>query len=184
MRRFLTWLATAATLTFAVPLQAGQNDPRLGPLFDALKAAATAEEAAPIEHTIWQIWLMSGNGTVDAQMLRGLQAMGQGRLKAALEAFDAVTTVQPDFAEGWNKRATVEFLTGRLDASVRDIGRTLELEPRHFGALSGLGMIEMQLGHDRQALKAFEAALAIYPTLPGAAKRVRDLRDKIRGKGI
>lgn len=184
MRRFMHWLATAATLTFAVPLQAGQNDPRLDPLFDALHEAGSPEEAAPVEQAIWQIWLMSGNGAVDAHMLRGIRAMGARDYAAARSEFDAVIAAQPDFAEGWNKRATVGFLLGELDASVEDIAHTLELEPRHFGALSGLGLIHLQLGREREALKAFEAALEIHPNLPGADTHIRELREKIQGKGI
>ncbi len=78
MRKFLSWLATAATLSFSVPIQASQNDPRLPQLFEQLKEARTAEEAGLLERAIWQIWLLSGNGTVDAHMLRGLQALGIG----------------------------------------------------------------------------------------------------------
>ena len=178
------WLATAATLSFAIPLQAGQNDPRLGPLFDELRDAQSPEESQPVEQAIWQVWLLSGNGAVDARMLRGLQAMGQGELETALAAFDAAIAAQPDFAEAWNKRATVNYMLGRHDASVIDIQKTLELEPRHFGALSGLGLINLSLGREREALKAFEAALRIHPNLPGADTHIRDLREKIRGKGI
>ena len=113
----MQWLATAATLTFAVPVQGAQNDPRLDPLFAELAAAQTPEDAAPIEQTIWKIWLLSGNGAVDADMLRGLQAMGAGDNETALEHFTRVVEATPDFAEGWNKRATVNYLLGRFDAS-------------------------------------------------------------------
>ena len=178
------WLAAAATLTFAVPTLAGQNDPRLGPLFERLRDAETPEEAEPVERAIWQVWLLSGNGAVDANMLRGLQAMQTGDNDVALAAFDAAIAAQPDFAEAWNKRATVNFVLGRYDASVADIQKTLELEPRHFGALSGLGMINLALGRDREALRAFDAALNIHPHLPGAESHIRDLRERIQGKGI
>ncbi|MEE2722785.1 MAG: tetratricopeptide repeat protein [Pseudomonadota bacterium] len=184
MTHFMHWIATAATLTFSVPLQAGQNDPRLPSLFDQLKEAATAEEAETFEQAIWKIWLLSANGAVDAYMLRGIRAMGARDNEAALAAFDRVVTAQPDFAEGWNKRATVNYLLGRFDASVLDIQKTLELEPRHFGALSGLGLINLALGREREALKAFEAALRIHPNLPGANTHIRELRKKVRGKEI
>ncbi len=184
MRRFMHWLATAATLTFAVPTQAGQNDPRLDVLFDNLKTAPTEEEAKPFEDAIWRVWMMSGNGSVDAEMLRGLHAMAQEDNETALEAFERVVAMQPDFAEGWNKRATVNYLLGRFDESVIDIQKTLALEPRHFGALSGLGLINLALGRDRQALEAFEAALRIHPHMPGADGHIRELREKFRGKGI
>jgi tetratricopeptide (TPR) repeat protein len=184
MKSFLQWLATAATLTFAVPLQAGQNDPRLDGLFAALGDASSVEEAAPVEQEIWKVWLLSGSGTVDAQMLRGLQALSVEDNKTALAAFTKAVEAQPDFAEAWNKRATVYYLLGRYDASVIDIHKTLTLEPRHFGALSGLALINLALGREREALKAFEAALRIHPNMPGADTHIRDLREKIKGKGI
>ena len=184
MRRFMHWLATAATLSFAVPVQAGQNDPRLDSLFDELRAAPTEEAARPIESAIWQIWMLAGNGAVDAEMLRGIAAMSDGDEEAALAAFTRITVLQPDFAEGWNKRATVNYMLGHIDDSVADIEKTLALEPRHFGALSGLGLINLALGRDRQALAAFEAALKVHPHLPGAETRIRELREKVRGRGI
>lgn len=184
MKNFMQWLATAATLTFVVPVQGGQNDPRLDTLFTELRDAQTKEDAAPVEENIWKIWLLSGSGDVDAYMLRGLQAMGIGDNAAALAAFDQVVAALPDFAEGWNKRATVNYLLGRFDASVIDIQKTLVLEPRHFGALSGLALINLALGREREALKAFEAALRVHPHLPGAETHIRELREKIRGKGI
>jgi tetratricopeptide (TPR) repeat protein len=184
MKKTMHWLATAATLTFAVPVQGAQNDPRLDSLFVDLREAETKEAAAPIEESIWKIWLLSGNSVVDAYLLRGLQAMGSGDNEAALAAFDKVVAALPDFAEGWNKRATVNYLLGRFDASVIDIQKTLELEPRHFGALSGLALINLALSREREALKAFEAALRVHPNLPGADTHIRELQEKIRGKGI
>ncbi|MGB0631557.1 MAG: tetratricopeptide repeat protein [Alphaproteobacteria bacterium] len=182
--KFMHWVATAATLTFSVPIQASQNDARLPALFDQLKDARSPEDAAPVEQAIWQVWLLSGNGSVDAHILRGLQAMSDGRNEEALAEFTRATDAQPDFAEAWNKRATVNYLLGRYDASVLDIHKTLELEPRHFGALSGLGLINLALGREREALKAFEAARRIHPHLPGAKTHIRELREKIHGKGI
>ena len=110
--------------------------------------------------------------------------MGEGRNEEALSAFTRATEAQSDFAEAWNKRATVNYLLGRFQDSVLDIQKTLSLEPRHFGALSGLGLINLAMGHDREALKAFEAALKIHPFMPGAKTHIRELREKIHGKGI
>ena len=184
MKKFLHWVATAATLTFTVPIQASQNDARLPALFDQLKQAQSPDDAVTIEHAIWQVWLLSGNASVDAQILRGLQAMGEGRNEEALAAFTRAIEAQPDFAEAWNKRATVNYIMGRFRDSVLDIQKTLSLEPRHFGALSGLGLINLAMGRDREALKAFEAALRIHPFMPGAKTHIRQLRDQIHGKGI
>lgn len=184
MRKFMGWLATAATLSFAVPIQASQNDPRLPGLFERLKNANTIDEAELTEKAIWQIWFLSGNGSVDAHMLRGLQAMSASNLEDAMLAFDKALKLQPDFAEAWNKRATLNYLLGRYDASVIDIHKTLSLEPRHFGALSGLGLINLALGREREALKAFEAAVRIHPYLPGADTHIQELTEKIKGKGV
>ncbi len=183
-KHFLSWLATAATLTFTVPTIAGQNDPRLDGLFQYLQTAETEEEARPFEQAIWQLWLLSGNGQVDSNILQGLQAMGTGDNEKALAFFDKVIRAQPDFAEGWNKRATVNYLLGRYDDSVQDIHKTLELEPRHFGALSGLCLINLALTRDYEALKAFEAALRIYPHMAGADAHIEALREKVSGKWI
>ena len=184
VKSFLHWIATAATLTFSVPMQASQNDARLPMLFEKLKSAETLEEALPIEKLIWNIWLMSGNGELDALILKGLQAMGRESNEEALAAFSKVTEVQPDFAEAWNKRATVNYLLGRYQDSVIDIQKTLSLEPRHFGALSGLGLINLAIGHEREALKAFEAALKIHPHLPGAKTYIEELRKTVHGKQV
>ena len=184
MKRVMAWMAAAATLTFAVPTSGGQNDPRLPPLFRSLKSAVSAEEAAPIEARIWMLWSTSGDQAVDSLMAVGLAAMGGRRYREALTVLDRVVRRLPDFAEGWNKRATVHYLMGNLRESTADIERTLALEPRHFGALSGLGLIGLAQGDDRRALEAFEAALAIHPHMAGATTHIRDLRDRLRGRRI
>jgi tetratricopeptide (TPR) repeat protein len=101
-----------------------------------------------------------------------------------VDTFSEVIKLEPDLAEAWNKRATVYYLMGEYEASVRDIERTLALESRHFGALSGLGFIYLSHGEDRAAIEAFEAALEINPYLPGARTRVEELRRRQRRKAI
>jgi tetratricopeptide (TPR) repeat protein len=183
MKHMMTWMATAATLTFALPIAAGQNDPRLPPLFDRLRVAK-AEESRLIAAQIWQIWTASGNADIDRLMAVGIGAMAAERYQPALAAFSQVVKRRPGFAEGWNKRATVYYLLGDYEHSIEDVEKTLALEPRHFGALSGLGMIALALGEDERALDAFEAALEIYPHLPGAEIQIRALRDRLKGQGI
>ncbi len=117
-------------------------------------------------------------------MLQGIQAMAVRNLSFALESFDRVTKLAPDFAEGWNKRATVYYLMDDLEESVQDIQRTLTLEPRHFGALSGMGLIFMQLGDDEGALRAYEEVIKIHPNAPGAQHHIRALRSKLYGDAI
>lgn len=184
MKRLVAWLATAATLTVALPGAASQTDPRLDGLFARLKAARDGAEADRIEQAIWRLWHVSGDAAVDGVMGRGLEALARRDYLAALEAFDAVVRAAPDFAEGWNKRATAYYLLGGYDASAADIERTLALEPRHFGALSGLGLVRLAQGDERAALDAFERALAAHPHLPGAETHIRALREKLGGRAI
>ncbi len=163
---------------------ADQNDSRLPSLFRELAAATGAGPAERIESRIWAIWLTPPAGRdVAGAMNRGLSAMAAGRSREALLAFDAVVRLAPDFAEGWNKRATVRYALGDLDGSALDIDRTLALEPRHFGALSGLGLVRLAQDRPVDALAAFEAALAIHPTMAGAGK-IAALRDRVRGRPL
>ena len=117
-------------------------------------------------------------------MALGLHAMGARDYPQALAAFDRIIETKPDFAEGWNKRATLHYLTGNHQRATEDIEHVLALEPRHFGALSGLGLIALALGEPEQALEAFETALMIHPNMAGADTHIQALRDKLKGRGI
>ncbi len=166
------------------PAEARQDDPRLDALFERLLATSEQAEARRIEASIWEIWSESGDETLDALMVRGRVAMNIRNYEAALESFDAIVESAPDFAEGWNKRATLFYLMDRYAESVRDVERTLRLEARHFGALSGMGLISIELGDETAALDWFERALAVNPHMSGASANVRVLREKLRGKPI
>ena len=184
MEKLITWLNASAELYFPnIGLEEIAVDPQLEALFVALGSASSEVEATPIESMIWSIWSKSGDKQVDKLMKRGNLALRQENLLDALTFFDAVVEILPDFAEGWNQRATVNYLLGDFDSSISDVERTLYLEPRHFGALSGLGMIALSLGQDEQALEAFEAALDIHPHLSGAMSHIKKLREKVRGIG-
>jgi tetratricopeptide (TPR) repeat protein len=163
---------------------ADQTDARLPALFDQLKAAPTATEAKSVEMQIWSIWTVSSNDEVNRLMAEGVSAMNQADPKTALEDFNRIVELAPDFAEGWNKRATLYYLLGQFDASMADIDKTLELEPRHFGALSGLGLIQMTLEHDEQAIDAFERALSIHPQMTGPRANIEALKERIKSKSI
>jgi tetratricopeptide (TPR) repeat protein len=182
MKRRLPAALLFATLALApAAARAAQDDPRLGPLFATLKAAKTDEDAAAVERQIWQIWSENKNPEVERLLREGIAAMNEDDADAALDAFDAVVKYDKNFAEGWNKRATVEFALGDYPASIADIEHTLALEPRHFGALAGLGQIYLAMERKDLALKAFRAALAIDPHLSGVRDTVEELEKAVEG---
>jgi tetratricopeptide (TPR) repeat protein len=168
----------------AGPAAADQNDPRLDDLFERLKAASNYGVAQPIEAAIWGIWGETDDTAVRILMDDGVAAMARRDYRAALEKFDQVVTIAPGFAEGWNKRATVDYLIGLYPASLGDIAKTLALEPRHFGALSGRGLVYIELDEEQLALESFEAALAIHPNQPGAAMNAKVLRKRVQDRAI
>ena len=160
-----------------------QSDNRLDALFNRLKTTSDPLEARSIVDDIWEIWTDSGQDEVNALVDRGIGLMNQGRLEEAIALFDRVVTVLPNYAEGWNKRATAHYLNADYTASVVDIERTLTLEPRHFGAISGMGLILLARGDEAGALRAFEEVLKINPYARGARAHVDELHKKLRAKG-
>jgi tetratricopeptide (TPR) repeat protein len=183
MRHLLAACALLALLASAAA-EADQRDPRLPALFSKLKAAENVEAALPIEAEIWTIWAESTNDDVNLLMGLGVNAMEREGYGTALELFDKMVEVAPDFAEGWNKRATVLYLIGELDRSHADVEKVLELEPRHFGALSGLGLLYMAQGEAEKALAAFRRALAVNPSMPGPQRWVEELKQTVEGQPI
>ena len=178
----LTLLLVALFMSGTAP--ADQADQRLGPLFEELKAAEEAEPARFVEQLIWRIWLESGQPEVNALMSKGMAAMAVQQMEVARAVFDQVIVLAPEYAEGWNKRATVYYLEDDLAASMRDIERTLTLEPRHFGALSGMGLIFAEIEDVEGALRAFEAVLEIHPMSPTAQASAEELRQKLRDQTL
>ncbi|MGH7126070.1 MAG: tetratricopeptide repeat protein [Stellaceae bacterium] len=182
MRRLSIALALVAGCLFATPpAEARQDDPRLKDLFGELKDATSSLEARVIEAKIWKIWVQDGDPRVDALMDRGIDAMSIADTDNALAAFDQVVKLDGNFAEGFNKRATVEFMRHDFAASVADIERTLALEPRHFGALAGLGQVYLAMHKKAAALRAFQAALAIDPKLEHVQATVEELKQELEG---
>ena len=171
----------------ALPLNsagADQTDPALDDLFQQLQEAENAERVPALEAEIWRLWLQSGNKQVDGRLQLGMQAMKSGALGLAQNAFDDVVKLAPQFAEGWNKRATLFYIRGDLARSIADCAQVLALEPRHFGALSGLGLIHAAMGEDRQALDWFEQALAVNPHMGSVRRNIESLKSKLKGKAI
>lgn len=163
---------------------ADQTDERLDTLFEALMGAGSAEEAQVISLAILQIWTSTEDETHQAIMNEGRLAMRTNRFDVALTLFTRLTELAPEFAEAWNRRATVNFLLGNLEDSKQDVARVLELEPRHYGALGGLAQIELALDNPEAALDALETALDVFPLMPGVRERVDDLRIAVEGQRI
>lgn len=170
------WLLILAATT----VLADQRDPRLDELFESLQEIREPEALQRVESEIWGIWLQSEQDGIDTLMRQGINAMHRRDLDTALARFDEITEQAPEFAEGWNKRATVYYLRGELEESVKDIQRTLALEPRHFGALSGMGLIFMKLGDTAGALEAFQGVLEIHPHSPSAQAHIQNLRQQLK----
>lgn len=160
----------ADVLKLILSLAGRQPAPGLPRQLDGLflrLASAGPDEVADIEDMIWALWTHHADAAAEDAMKRACGAMAHGRHAEAEELLDRLVVERPDWAEAWNKRATLYFLVDRVAESVADIGRTLEIEPRHFGALCGFGQICLRSGEEAAALAAFEAALRLHPALKG-----------------
>ena len=172
---YLKHILTIVLAFWVAGAQADQNDPRLDSLFSRLQQGE-ANQARPIEQQIWSIWLESSDPDTRDILESGMNRMRVGDLEMALRSFSEVVRINPDFAEGWNKRATVHYLLGNFERSLADIDKTLALEPRHFGALAGQGMVYTQLNNLEQALSAYERAVKVHPHLPGPLANIEAIR--------
>ncbi len=153
---------------------------RLDSLFEKLPAA-DARDAKSIQQEISAILSSHGSPTLDLILERGRAALSEGDAETAIAHFSRLVDLAPDFTEAWNMRATAYYLEDRLGESAADIARVLALEPRHFGALWGLGLILERIGSDAKALKAFRAAVALNPHLTDADETIRRLTAKVEG---
>jgi tetratricopeptide (TPR) repeat protein len=183
---FSRFLPIAAVLTVLAvpPALADQTDPRLPELFQRLRDTTNRNIARLTELMIWQIWGESGKPDIDRLMKEGEAAMGAEDYATALKKFDAVIAARPDFAEGWNRRATLYYLTGDYAKSLADIDQVLELEPRHFGAISGLGVVNMAQSHDDAARDAFERVLSLYPLNVPARENLKVVKKRLDDSAI
>jgi len=145
-------------------------------LFGALKVAPDEASAKHVEARIWALWLQTPSDTTALLMLRAKAAMDAQQIEVALKLLDAVVKLRPDYVEGWNRRATLYYLQNDEQVLIR--------EPRHFGALAGLGMIMQDLGDEKRALDAFRKALAINPYLDKVPELVKTLTEKVEGRDI
>jgi tetratricopeptide (TPR) repeat protein len=196
-------VAAAAALVAAAAVAAAQSPAPVGPpaaapdgaappetppeslddLFERL-ARTDAEDPALLQRRIGERWSASGSDSMDLLLARGREAMDDEAYDKAIDHLTALTRLAPDFAEGFNARATAHFLRDDYWASVRDIQRTLALEPRHFGALAGLGVILERLGDEAEALAAHRAALAINPHLEDSEEAVKRLAPVVDGREL
>ena len=128
------------------------------------------------DQSLWQVWSRSGDADVDAQFQRGLDQMNGHAFGEAIETFSQIIQRKPDFAEGWNKRATLYYLTGQYEKSLTDCEEVIRRNPAHFGALSGFGLNYLQLGKPEQALDYFERALVVNPNLTQIQSVIEELK--------
>ncbi len=178
------WLALAVLAAAPGTALADQNDSRLDPLFARLAATDDGMEARTVEQLIWSIWNETGDKALDAEMTLGLIKMQEGDAEAALAVFERMVVQAPNYAEAWNKRATLYYFLNRYDESIADVHRTLALEPRHFGALAGIGMIYYETGRPAEAADWMEKALAVNPHLWAVEMKLKELRAQGAGKQI
>lgn len=175
-RRSLLLIVSPIVLMCSVQLGADQRAEELPALFEQLLVATSPSEASEIESQIWQLWLEAPDDSSEFLISQVSLAMEAGQMELALKLSTQLIDGTPDYAEAWNKRATIYYLMGNNELSVADIRETLALEPRHFGAISGLGLIFMREQNLEAALQAFEQVLAISPASANArnsAERVR-----------
>lgn len=157
---------------------------RLDKLFADLKRQRNEKAAERIAGNIWQEWFKSGSASVDLMMKWAGDAVEAKKYDVALDFLDQVIVLSPTYPEGWNRRATVHFMMQNFGKSMADIERTLELEPRHFGALSGMAEIMKTTGRKELALDAYQRVLAIYPMMRSAQNEVSELSEELAGEGI
>ena len=153
-------------------------------LFEALKVAPDDESAKAVENRIWALWMVSGSDTVDLLMLRVKAAIEAKDLNLAIRLLGSIIELRPNYTEAWNRRATIYFLKKDYGNSLADIREVLAREPRHFGALAGLGVILEEVGDEKHALDAFRKAQDIYPRLAGVSDQIKNLKEKVEGRDI
>ena len=203
LRRFpLAGLALIVGGLIAAPALAQQNDKWIEPpaklpraqqgdptrnldfLFEALKIAPDEATGKAIEERIWALWFVTRSDTANLLMTRVKTALEGKDTDLALKLLDAIVKIKPDYVEAWNRRATIYYSKKDFGKAIADIGEVLRLEPRHFGALSGLGMMLQELGDDKRALDAYRRALAVYPHIPRIPDLVKKLTEKVEGRDI
>ena len=176
----LLHLIVAGLLLTSLNSAADQTDTRLQNLFAVLQQTDDLALIRNTENQIWDIWLQHPNTDVEKLMQLGIQSMNFGNFNEALTIFTGIIDSYPEYAEGWNKRATLYYAAGNYDASIEDIEKTLALEPRHFGALSGLGLVYIQRDELSKAKQAFENLVKVHPNSPNAKENLKSVTDSLK----
>ncbi|BBO02794.1 MULTISPECIES: tetratricopeptide repeat protein [Bradyrhizobium] len=153
-------------------------------LFGALKAAPDEASAKHVEARIWAIWLQTPSDTAALLMARAKTAVDAKKIEVGIKLLDSVIKLRPDYIEAWNRRATLYYMQNDYGRSLADIQQVLIREPRHFGALAGLGMIMQEVGDEKRALEAYRKALAVNPHLEKIPDQVKALTEKVEGRDI
>ncbi len=157
---------------------------KLDALFLDLKKAKSQAVAEGVANRIWESWNNSESASINLLMQWSQEAMDKQKFPVALDFLDQVVVLKPTFAEGWNRRATLHFMMNNYAKSMADIEKTLQLEPRHFGALAGMGHIFLALENKELALRAYERALDVYPMMRAVQKQVGDIADELSGSQL
>ena len=167
-----------------LPNVAGDPTRNLDLLFKALKVAPSDETAKAIEQRIWAVWAVSRSDTTNLLMTRVRTAFEKRDVDLALKLLDGIVKIKPDYVEAWNRRATIYFTKKDYGRALTDLREVLKREPRHFGALSGLGLILQDIGDDKQALDVYRRVQTIYPRMERVPEIVRKLQEKVEGRDI
>jgi len=177
----LIMVAVSLSLNTAA-MAASRYGEELDGLFAQLAKAPSLESADQTIAKIWQLWTTDTTDSNNIRLMRrGIAYMESGQWREAESIFSQIIDRDDGFSEAWNKRATVRFMLNDMNGSVQDIAQTLKLEPRHFGALSGLGMIHTLDGNFESALSIYEQILTIHPLNPEASRLIEELKLKLRG---
>jgi tetratricopeptide (TPR) repeat protein len=182
--KWIIQLFFALALCLPLVSNGDQTDQRLEELFQTLRTSQDATVLNETEASIWEIWYASGREEIDGMMLEAAELVRMGKLVAAESIYSTIIEQAPDFSEGWNRRATVRFYRSNLDGSLEDIEQTLKLEPRHFGAFWGLGMILGSQRDFQRAISAFEKLLEIKPHATDARPRIELLKQELAKQSV
>lgn len=188
MRAFLFAVSLAALSVASAapqrPARKPSENPQLENLFGQLAKAGSEDEAKPLEDQIQTLFLQSGSASVDLLMTRAAGALGSGDLGTARKILASVTTIAPDYAEGWHQRGKVEAVASDDEGAIISLERAVKLNPRQFAAMAELAGMLAEYGDKRDALGFLRKALAIDKYLPDADREMRQLSREVEGEKI